>query len=189
MYELIQEGKLPPSVDDVADRAGVSVSSIFRIFDGLPDLQRQALAEFDRRYRSQLEVADHDRPRDERIRAHVRSRVQLYAQVGGLLRIARSRAVDHPAMMEGLANLREKLADQTRQRFRFEMAQLTPAAAANLVAIIDATTSPDAYDVLTAAHARTERQIARLWVDALDAVVVSSEPTDATTPPTRQERA
>ena len=37
VYELVKSGKVPPSVDDVASEAGVSVSSIFRIFDGLPD--------------------------------------------------------------------------------------------------------------------------------------------------------
>ncbi len=47
---LILEGKAPPSAQDVAERAGVSVSSVFRNFDGLADLQRRALDQFQSRY-------------------------------------------------------------------------------------------------------------------------------------------
>lgn len=186
VYELVKSGKVPPTVDDVAQQAGVSVSSIFRIFDGLPDLQRQALHEFQRRYRRQLAVDDADAPRPDRIRAHVRTRVQLYAEIAGLLRIARSRAVDHQPMLEGLSEFRANMASQTRQRFSLEVSQLTPAAAANLVALIDATTSPDAYDVMTAAHARSDRHITRLWTDTLDAVLASVTPDRADAQPDDQ---
>jgi AcrR family transcriptional regulator len=171
VFSLVQDGKVPPQVDDVAARAGVSVSSVFRYFDGLADLQRQAFDSFNDRFADLFVVDDAELQRAERVRAHVRARVELYTVAGGLIRIGRARALDHEPMVEGLARLRGRLADQTTQRFAVELTQLTPAESVNLAALIDATTSPDAFDVMTAAHARTPRQISKTWVTALDAVL------------------
>lgn len=173
MFGLVQDGKVPPSVDDVAARAGVSVSSVFRNFDGLADLQQRALESFQARYSHLLVVDDAERQRADRIRSHVHSRVELYDAAGALMRIGRARAIDHEPMVQGTANIRARLAAQTTARFRTELTALTPVESANLAALIDATTSPDAYDVLGAAHARTPRQVTRLWAVALDAVLVA----------------
>lgn len=162
---------MPPSVEDVAERAGVSVSSIFRNFDGLADVQRQALDTFHPRFAHLFTVDDVAQSRPERVRAHVRARVELAEVAGGLILIARSRALDHDPMVAGMARLRARLADQTRERFGPELAKLTPADAANLLALLDATTSPEAFDAMSSAHARSPRQIAKTWERALDAML------------------
>ena len=166
-FALVREGKTPPAVDDIAERAGVSVSSIFRNFDGLADLQRQALDLAHEMWSPSFEVNDADQPLDVRIRSHVRSRVELFDEGAALMRIGRARALDHEPMVAGVARLRARFADQTRARFATEIEQLTPATAADLVAIIDTTTSPEAYDLMAAAHSRTSRQISRAWIAAL----------------------
>ncbi len=171
VFSLVQDGKIPPTVEDVAERAGVSVSSIFRNFDGLADIQRQALENFQPRFEHLFVVDDAGRPRTDRIQSHVRARVDLLAAAGGLLRIARARTLDHTPILEGVARLRGRFADQTRLRFALEIEQLSPAEAANLCALIDATTSPDAFDVMSGAHARTPRQISKTWITALDALL------------------
>lgn len=173
MFGLIQDGKVPPTVDDVAARAGVSVSSVFRNFDGLADLQHRALESFQARFSHLLVVEDADRSRAERIRSHVQSRVALYDAAGSLMRVGRARALDHEPMVHGTANIRARLAAQTAGRFAAELTALTPTESANLAALVDATTSPDAYEVLTAAHARTSRQIRTLWTAALEAVIAA----------------
>ena len=171
VFSLVQDGKVPPTVDDVAERAGVSVSSIFRNFDGLADIQRQALEDFQPRFAHLFVVNDADRPQPQRIQSHVRARVDLLAAAGGLLRVARARTIDHTPILEGVARLRGQFAEQTRLRFAAEIEQLSPAEAANLCALIDATTSPDAFDVMSGAHARTPRQISKTWITALDALL------------------
>ncbi len=176
VFSLVQDGKVPPTVDDVAERAGVSVSSIFRNFDGLADIQRQALENFQPRFEHLFVVDDADRSRAERIQAHVRARVDLLAAAGGLLRVARARTLDHTPILEGVARLRGQFADQTRLRFALEIEQLSPAEAANLCALIDATTSPDAFDVMSGAHARAPRQISKTWITALDALLAQWVP-------------
>mgnify|MGYP001812154650 CR=1 FL=1 len=140
MFGLVQDGKVPPSVDDVAARAGVSVSSVFRNFDGLADLQHRALESFQARYAHLLVVDDAERPRADRIRSHVQSRVTLYDAAGALMRVGRARAIDHEPMVQGTASIRARLAAQTTARFAVELTALTPVESANLAALIDATT-------------------------------------------------
>ncbi len=170
-FSLIQEGKAPISFDDLAERAGVSVSSIFRNFDGLADVQHQALETFQPRFAWLFVVDDVDASRADRVRAHVRSRVELATEAGALIAVARSRALDHQPMIEGMARLRERLGDQTRARFAIELRQMTSAQGVNLVALIDSLTSPDLFDVMSGAHARSPRQISQTWVTALDAIL------------------
>ena len=74
-------------------------------------------------------------------------------------------------MAENTAAIRAQMADQTRQRFRTEICQLSPAEAANLTAVIDTTTSLEAHEVMAAAHARTNRQITKAWVYTLQALL------------------
>ncbi len=171
MFALAQGGKVPPSAEDIAERAGVSVSSVFRNFDGLADLQRQALDWFQLRYAHLFVVGDAEADRAKRIGAHVRARVDLLEATDGLLRIARARALDHEPLVEGLSNLRVRFAEQTRQRFATELDGLTTTEAANLAALIDSATSPEAFDVMSAAHARSSSQIAKTWIRALDDVL------------------
>lgn len=172
VFALIQDGKVPPTVEDVAERAGVSVSSVFRNFDGLDDMQRQAFDVFQERFASLLQPAvESTRPQSERVATHVRVRLELYAAAGPMLQVARQRALDYAPLAEGVGRSRSNFADQTRVHFRFEASQLTPADAANLLAVIDSLTSPDAYQVMGAANSRTHRQISRAWTTALNALL------------------
>ena len=45
-FELLLSGHQQLAVDDIAAAAGVSTASVFRYFDGLADLQRQAVDRF-----------------------------------------------------------------------------------------------------------------------------------------------
>ena len=85
-----------------------------------------------------------------------------------------SHAPEHSATRrssKGIANLRYQFAAQTKQRFAADLDQLTPTQAANLLAVIDATTSPEAFDVMSSAHARSARQITTTWNTALEALI------------------
>lgn len=173
---------MPPSVDDVADRAGVSVSSIFRNFDGLADVQRQALDTFHLRFAHLFTVDDADEVRAHRVRAHVRSRIELAEVAGGMIAIARGRALDHDQMVAGVARLRARLADQTRARFKSELAQLTSAEGSNLIALLDSITSPEAFETMSGAHSRSARQIAKTWTTAIDGLLNQWVPPAASEP-------
>ena len=101
----------------------------------------------------------------------MRARLDLLTVAGPMMQIARQRALDYQPMAEGVGRSRSQLSDQARAHFASEAAQLSPAEAANLLAVIDAMTSPEAYEVLQAAHGRSDRQISRLWNCSLTAIL------------------
>ena len=174
VFALVRDGKVPPTAECVADRAGVSVSSIFRNFDGLDDMQREAFDVFRERYVHLFDpVVDAAAPRGERVAKHVRARLGLLTVAGPMMQIARQRALDFQPMAEGVGRSRSQLSDQPRVHFAAEATQLSPVEAANLIAVIDAMTSPEAYEVLQATHGRSDRQISRSWTRSLTAILDS----------------
>ena len=182
VFAAVLDGKVPPTVDDVAARAGVSVSSVFRNFDGLDDLQRRAFDRFQEQYLHLFDATpDAGADRSTRVEHYVRARIELYRSAGPLMHLARQRALDYQPMADGVARLRSRLVDQTHREFRVERSALSSGRAADLIALVDATTSPEAFEVMSAAHARTPRQIARAWVRALDILFdgYRTQPTEA----------
>ncbi|HYN31522.1 MAG TPA: TetR/AcrR family transcriptional regulator [Ilumatobacteraceae bacterium] len=171
-FALILEGKGPPSAEDVAERAGVSVSSIFRNFDGLADIQQQAHQLFTERY-SHLLLATPPLGSDleSRIAFFVRTRLDLYEQAGPLMAMARMRAFEDDTWREHIASNRSALTRQLRACFHQEFADLTPSDSADLVAVVDSLTSPEAFELTTRAHARTHKQISRAWATSLRALI------------------
>lgn len=172
VFALVQDGKVPPSVEQVASRSGVSVSSIFRMFDGLDDMRGQAVEQFEHRFAHLLAADfDEDLPLDQRIDRFVRRRIELSEAAGPLLRVARQRTLDSELVVERVASYRSHLALQTQRCFAAESKHLTPAEAANLIALIDTATTPDAFDLLSATHARTPRQISQTWRRSIAALI------------------
>lgn len=170
MFELLQEGKVPPGVDAVAERAGVSVASIFRYFEGLDDLQLQTLERFRARFEP-LISSPIDGDRSQRIAGFVDARLDLYEQAGAIMAVGRLRALEHAPLVEASARTRGALADQVRSTFQQETAAVTPARCADLVAIIDALTSLESWDVMRKTHARSRAQIARTWRRGIAALI------------------
>ena len=172
VFALVHDGKVPPTVDQVAERAGVSVSTVFRTFDGLDDLRRQALETFQERF-AHLIAGGPDPSLDtgRRVARFVDARVELFEAAGPLLQLGRQRALDHPPIAEGIARSRHQLAEHARRSFAPESRVLSPTEAANLVAMIDTIASPESFDLLRAAHSRSRRQIARIWTRLITALV------------------
>lgn len=176
-FSLILDGKAPFAVQDVAERAGVSVSSVFRNFDGLPDLQRQALAQFGARYSHFLVAAPPPgADLESRVEFFLRHRIGLYEQAGPLLMVARMQALDQETMVEAVAQNRCALAAQTRQCFQSEIAERTISQAAGLVSLLDSLTSPESFDLMTRTHGRSSRQIAQSWRAGLAALIAGWPP-------------
>lgn len=172
VFALVGDGEVPPSVEQVAERSGVSVSSIFRMFDGLDDMRSQAFEQFERRYSHLLTLEfDESTDRSTRIDRLVSARVALYDDAGPLMRIARQRALDHAPMAERVQTQRAILAAQVEQCLGVDVRGWTAAEAANLIALVDATTSPEAFEVLRGAHDRTSRQIEQSWRRAVAVLV------------------
>lgn len=172
MFELLQEGKVPPAVELIAERSGVSVASIFRYFQGIDDLQFQTFQRFRERFEPLVRVGV-DGDLAARTNAFVQSRLDLYEHAGAIMAVGRLRALEHEPLVEASAQMRGVLADQVRTTFAHETADSSPARTADLVAVLDALTSLESWDVMRKTHARSRQQIARAWAQGIRALVGS----------------
>lgn len=174
MIELVAAGHLPPAADEVAERAGVSVASLFRYFDGLDELQQEATARFFARYAEAFEIPRLGAgPLDARVEAFVRARVALYETIEPFARLARARSLDHPHLAVTLSAMRVRLAGQIRVHFAAELDRCTPAAADDLVGLLATMTSFESWDQLRAELDRSPRQIRRAWTTAVLALLAA----------------
>lgn len=174
VFELAEEGKIPPTAELVAERSGVSVASIFRYFDGLDDLQLHAHRRFRERF-APLVAAVGDGSRSRRIEALVESRLDLYEQAGAIMALGRLRALEHEPLLQAATETKAALADQVRAALEPDTRDRSPGRVAELVAVIDALTSVEAWDVMRKTHARSRSQIAASWRLGIDALINSWE--------------
>jgi AcrR family transcriptional regulator len=158
----------------VAERSGVSVASIFRYFDGLDDLQLQTYRRFRDRFAPMLGAIGAG-SRAERVAALVESRLDLYEHAGAMMALGRLRALEHQPLLEASTETKAALADQVRAALEPDTRNSSPGRVAELVAVIDAFTSVEAWDVMRKTHARSRPQIATSWRRGIDALIDSWE--------------
>ena len=171
MFELMAEGVRPLAAEAIAERAGVSASSIFRYFDGLHDLQQQTIERHMEQSGHLFEVrCIGEGSIDERIVNFVESRLTLYDSIAPVARVARSRAPEHPPLARQLANVRTRFRSQIRSHFGPEVESRPPGAAADLVDLLDALTSFEAWDLLRSGAGRSRARIRRAWVTGIGAL-------------------
>ncbi len=174
VFELAEEGKVPVTAELIAERSGVSVASIFRYFDGLNDLQLQTYRRFRERFAPLVQAVDHG-PRADRIAVLVDSRLNLYDRAGAMMALGRLRALEHAPLLEASSETRAALATQVRAALEPETRGSTPGRVAELVAVIDAFTSVEAWDVMRKTHARSQAQIAITWRRGVNALIADWE--------------
>lgn len=180
VFDLMQEGRVPPDVNELAARSGVSVSSIFRYFDGLEDIQVQALIRFRERFGHLFEVSvNPPQVREERIIDFVSRRLALMDEVGLVLVIARVRALERDHFVDASESLRGSLAAQVRGQFVADLRTLTAAQTDALVSAIDSFASPAAWTVMQDTHTRTSRQIKSTWIKGIGALLEAWSPLEA----------
>lgn len=171
LFALLDEGGRP-STEEIAARAGVSVSSLFRYFDSIDDLQRQMIEVHFERFGPLFAVpAIGSGERDERVARFVDARLELHDAVAPAARLARARAFDQPVIADTLARTRGMLSAQIREHFAAELDAVSPAVATDAVDAIDGLTSFETWDLLSATHGRSNRQLRRSWTRAIAAVL------------------
>lgn len=175
MFELIGEGHAPPPADALAERAGVSVSSVFRYFDNLDDLLQQTLSNYFERFARLFVVPPvPDGDLDDRIAALVRARLDLYEATGPIARVARIRAADQPRVAGALTETRRTLERQVREHFQTDLARWAGTDADDRVALVDCLTAFESWDLLTGTHGRSRRLVERAWTTGLRDLLAGS---------------
>lgn len=164
LLSLIDESHVPPSTDDIAERAGVSVSSLFRYFESLDDLQEQTIERHYERFAPLYEItAMGAGSRADRIDRLVDARITLYGSIAPVARLARSRSLDNPRLAARLAEMRTRFTRQIRDHFAPELATIPRADGNDLVVLIDTLTSFESWDIVRTTHGYSDRLLRRAW--------------------------
>lgn len=122
ILSLYREGNVSPSLDEIAERSGVSHRSVFRYFEDLEELYRVSI---ERHYASmepylQLE----EEPAADlhgRIEQFVAHRLALYERAAPVARVGRMHALQSDILMDTLSRSRSRLRRQARAHFRGDL--------------------------------------------------------------------
>ncbi|MGI9646330.1 MAG: TetR/AcrR family transcriptional regulator [Ilumatobacteraceae bacterium] len=177
LLELIREGNLDPATTDIADRAGVSHRSVFRYFDDLDDLVRQAI---------EHEIADAvslaalpnlgEGPLPRRIESLIDSRMRVYNHTQLVAQVARARALSIPAVDVGMKGISQLFRDQLGEHFVSELAHLEPGHRSDLLDAIQLAINFESFDYNRRRFDRDDATIRRSWRIALTALLTTNPP-------------
>ena len=174
MLSLVSEGHVPPTVEQVAERAGVSNASVFRYFDTLEDLRQATTDVFFERNQHLFEIADiGEGPLSHRIETFTAASLVLFEENEPMARLVRLQANQVTAANELLHRLRATRADQVRHHFDDEFQAMSPATQADVVMVIATLTSFESWDQARHDHQRSRAQVRRAWVAALTKLLAS----------------
>lgn len=131
---IYHEGTITPSLDEIAERSGVSHRSVFRYFDDLDELYRVAI---DRHFAVIEPFIELDEPiaedRNSRVEQFVAHRLQLYERVAPVARASRMKAPLSELLRDNLNRNRSRMRAQARAHFRADLDAL-PSADRNAIA-------------------------------------------------------
>jgi AcrR family transcriptional regulator len=155
--DLVQEGILQPSADQVADRAGLSRRSIFHHFDSLAALYDAVVeAALERCAPLRAEIP-RSAPLAERVERLAETRARFYEATTPFRRSLAAQALVGAASAQALRVARALLRaerDEVAALFAPELAPLSAAERAELAEALAAAVSPAAWE-----HLRTSRAL------------------------------
>ncbi len=163
VLDLLGEGVAQPTAEQVAARSGVSIRSIFRLFDDMSSLHRAAAERQFERLGALLVPLRDTGPVGERIDALVANRADVYEAVTPVRRAAVRLAATSPEIASELARVAGLLRAQTAGTFRAELAGAGP----GVLDAVDLLTSWEAWDRLRRAQGLTVEQAATTLRHAL----------------------
>ncbi len=169
--DLVLEGHLGPTVEQVASRAGISKATFFRYFESLCAMRYDALARMLERF-PVLYLADSGQgPLGERIERFVATRVAWWEKTHRMALLQRSMVLQDPEAARMVDRGRQGMAEQVREHFAPELRERSQARRDDLVAFIAILTSVESWDQLRNVYGRSPLQTRRAWTHAIDALL------------------
>jgi AcrR family transcriptional regulator len=149
LLELYREGRLGPSAEEIAARAGISARSLFRYFEDVDALVRAAIAR-QQEHLAPLWALDArpDDPFADRVERFVAARVNLVRGMGEVGRVARTLATRQPLILAELARIRHALRAQLAELFAPELDALPASERRHVLAAADVVVSWESFDLM-----------------------------------------
>ncbi len=169
--DLVLEGNLPPTAEQVAERAGISMATFFRYFETLNAMRCDAAARMLERF-PLLHVPDPGQgPLRERIERFVALRVELWEKVHLLARLQRSVVLQDPDAARMVDFVREVMVEQVREHFAPELQERSAAQRDDAAALIAILTSVESWEQFRNTYGRSPLQTRRAWTQAIGALL------------------
>ncbi len=174
--DLVLEGHLPPSVEQVAERAGISKATFFRYFESLNAMRFDAGARMLERF-PLLHVADPGQgPLRERIERFVALRVELWEKVHLLAQLQRTLVLQDPDAARMIDFVRELMVEQVREHFEPELRERSAAQRDDAAMLIAMITSVESWEQFRRTYGRSPLQTRRAWTQAIEALLSRERP-------------
>ncbi len=169
LLDLLGEGVLRPTAQQVAERSGVSLRSIFRIFDDVESLNAAAAARQLGRVRHLFVDVLPTGGLSDRITAIVAINGRLYESIAPIRRAALRAAPESPALQEQLDRARSWIRSEVDRVFAVE---LEAAGGRDASAAVELALSFEAWDQLRSAQGlsatRAAATVTRIVTSLLD---------------------
>jgi AcrR family transcriptional regulator len=167
LLDLLAGGQMRPTAKEIADRAGVSVRSVYVHFDDLEGLYCVAATRYVARMAPVLAPVPATGSVEERAYALVRRRVRLYVQSGAIGRATRLHAESSPTLERILRDGRDLSRAELERVFARELEPLTGTERNRVVALLDVLCGPETWDTLHVHHDLSRDTSTRCVADAI----------------------
>lgn len=180
-FRLLSSGE-PVTAEKLAVEAGTSTSSLYRYFDDLADLYRQAAVHFHAQHADLIDASpEPDLARAERIAGFVDLRIRCTDTLWPWAQRLEAQALVTPDLRPFTAQLRAQVAEQVDRYFAPELDALSPAKRADLRATLDVNTSSAIVWVMSEIHGRSPKQIKRVWRSTIATLLAANDDKEHTT--------
>jgi TetR/AcrR family transcriptional regulator, regulator of autoinduction and epiphytic fitness len=152
MIELLEQGELEPTAQQVADRAGVSLRTVFHHFQSMETVFTECWTVQVQRHWADLRAVPGDGPLAERIDATVAQRADLFERIAGPRRAAVVWSHRSPVLARGLDGSHRTLRSFLAETFAPELA--TDPNPEVLLDALDAGSSFEVWDLLRRGRSR-----------------------------------
>jgi AcrR family transcriptional regulator len=152
LLALIRDGEPRPTARAIAERANVSLRSVYVHFDDLEDLfvavaQRQMTV-----VGTMITAIPLDAPLADRVVDMCSQRARIFEEVGPVRRAAAVQAPTSPTLSRLLMNLRDRSRNMLAKVFAPELEALPEPEQRARLAALDAMLSPDGWDLIRTTH-------------------------------------
>lgn len=166
ILDLFDEGVLEFDAATLAERAGVSVRSVYRYFEDRDSLVLEGVARHGERITELLQFEiDPCTDLADRVDQFLAYRLDVYPRVETVVRVARHHASRLPVVSDTLDARRAMARTQLTQIFEPELARVRGRRLRELVAALDVATDFDSWRLLRDAHDLDDAAIHRVMAD------------------------
>lgn len=173
---LVEEGDVRPTAPRIAERAGVSVRSVFQHFDDLPALHTAVVQRVVERLAVLVVPADPTLPLDQRIGAFARNRAALLEAVTPFRRAAAVHAPFAPELRDAVAEGSAFLREEVGRAFAPELDTASPGERRELLDALAAAASWNVWDALRAEAGDSPDRARAVVVRTLTALLAPVRP-------------